>query len=196
MLENENTWTDDCGESDNFASYLIEKSQFVDVLCKYDIEYYNAGYNAYKIRCPFHMNGNERTPSLNISLDKNLFNCFACSRGGSIIDFVMLYKGMPKFEAMKEIAKISGLSDSVDGYDIYVPRDINHTLLPHIFKAGVEIREFLKSISHSDQYPMWKKRTDKWLARFDFFLMEMDDDQWETVKNYCDKVVKVIADLK
>jgi DNA primase catalytic core len=45
-------------------------------------------------RCPWHAGGEEKTPSLVISPDKNLFNCLgACQAGGSVIDWVMRMEG-------------------------------------------------------------------------------------------------------
>ena len=40
-------------------------------------------------RCPWHGSGLERTPSLVVSVEKNLWNCMAGCGGGSSIDFVM-----------------------------------------------------------------------------------------------------------
>jgi len=43
-------------------------------------------------RCPFH---DDRTPSLVVSPDKNLWNCLgACGVGGSVIDWVMKTRGV------------------------------------------------------------------------------------------------------
>ncbi|MEH0833324.1 CHC2 zinc finger domain-containing protein, partial [Pectobacterium cacticida] len=38
------------------------------------------------VLCPFHQ---EKTPSMVISPDKNLYHCFGCDAGGSVIDWVM-----------------------------------------------------------------------------------------------------------
>ncbi|WP_284285400.1 CHC2 zinc finger domain-containing protein, partial [Marinibactrum halimedae] len=40
----------------------------------------------YAVCCPFH---EEKTPSCIISPESNLFNCFGCGAGGSVIDWVM-----------------------------------------------------------------------------------------------------------
>lgn len=43
--------------------------------------------------CPFH---NDKTPSLVISPDKNLWHCLgACQTGGTVIDWVMKCDGNP-----------------------------------------------------------------------------------------------------
>lgn len=39
------------------------------------------------VRCPFHANGVERTPSLHVAEDDSGWYCFACDAGGGIIDF-------------------------------------------------------------------------------------------------------------
>jgi DNA primase len=40
----------------------------------------------YAVCCPFH---DDKTPSCIISPKSNLFNCFGCGTGGSVIDWVM-----------------------------------------------------------------------------------------------------------
>lgn len=45
------------------------------------------GPDSYKLCCPFH---NDTTPSLHLSDSKQLFHCFGCGVGGSVIDFELL----------------------------------------------------------------------------------------------------------
>lgn len=45
----------------------------------------------YVVGCPFH---EEKTPSGIISPKTNLFNCFGCGAGGSVIDWVMKTQGV------------------------------------------------------------------------------------------------------
>lgn len=62
-------------------------------------------------RCPFH---DDRTPSLVISPDKNLWNCLgACGVGGSVIDWVMKIEGVSFRHAMELLAN-NTLSASTD----------------------------------------------------------------------------------
>ncbi len=46
----------------------------------------------YALSCPFH--SGDETPSLIISPASNLFNCFGCDAGGSVIDWVMKTQGV------------------------------------------------------------------------------------------------------
>jgi len=56
-----------------------------------------------KCRCPFHGNGKERTPSLQV-YPPFQWACFGCERGGSIYDFASHLWGMPtKGPAFREL---------------------------------------------------------------------------------------------
>ena len=56
----------------------------------------------YAIHCPFHEN--DRTPSLIISPDTNLFHCPACGAKGSPIDWVMKTEGVSTRHALELLA--------------------------------------------------------------------------------------------
>ncbi|WP_224718581.1 DNA primase [Pectobacterium versatile] len=45
----------------------------------------------YAVLCPFHQ---EKTPSCVISPEKNLYHCFGCDAGGSVLDWVMKTEGL------------------------------------------------------------------------------------------------------
>ncbi|MGC7847445.1 CHC2 zinc finger domain-containing protein [Desulforudis sp. 1088] len=57
------------------------------------------------VRCPFHAGGNERTPSLSVSPDGNLWFCFACGEGGDAISFIAKLRGVRPVEAARMIAR-------------------------------------------------------------------------------------------
>ncbi len=56
----------------------------------------------YAIHCPFHEN--DKTPSLIITPDKNLFHCPACGAKGSPIDWVMKIEGVSTRHALELLA--------------------------------------------------------------------------------------------
>ena len=57
--------------------------------------------NDYVMRCPFH---DDKTASMKITPDKNLFHCFGCGTGGSVIDWVMKTQGV-SFKHAVELLK-------------------------------------------------------------------------------------------
>ncbi|KKR86348.1 DNA primase [Candidatus Gottesmanbacteria bacterium RIFCSPLOWO2_01_FULL_46_21] len=60
----------------------------------------------FKALCPFH---NEKTPSFIVSPERQMWKCFGCGKGGSVIDFVMEYEHMDFVEALEELAQKAGV---------------------------------------------------------------------------------------
>ncbi len=57
--------------------------------------------------CPFH---SEKTPSFNVSTDKQLFYCFGCGAGGDVITFIMKAENLTYPEAVAFLAQKVGLT--------------------------------------------------------------------------------------
>ena len=68
--------------------------------------------NSIKARCPFHGNGNERTPSLSINDEKGVYHCFSCEASGNIVGFIEDFEGVSKSEALDLLAREYGLARS------------------------------------------------------------------------------------
>ncbi|GAE89098.1 CHC2 zinc finger domain-containing protein [Acetivibrio straminisolvens] len=52
--------------------------------------------------CPFH---SEKTPSFSVDPSKQLYYCFGCGKGGSVIQFVMDAENLDYIEAIKLLAE-------------------------------------------------------------------------------------------
>jgi DNA primase len=61
---------------------------------------------SYKALCPFHQ---ERTPSFNVSPQRQSFHCFGCGVGGSVFRFVMDYEHLDFPSAVKKLAARAGI---------------------------------------------------------------------------------------
>lgn len=57
--------------------------------------------------CPFH---GEKTPSFNVSPDKQMYYCFGCGEGGNALTFVMKANGMTFVEAVRHLADRAGVT--------------------------------------------------------------------------------------
>jgi len=56
------------------------------------------------IRCPFHKNGAEKHPSLNLHHVSGHFKCYSCEeKGGDILEFFMRITKRPFIDSVKEL---------------------------------------------------------------------------------------------
>lgn len=66
--------------------------------------------------CPFH---NEKTPSFSVDQTHNLFYCFGCGKGGSVISFLMEHEKFTYVEAVQHLAQKLGIELVWEGnYDV------------------------------------------------------------------------------
>lgn len=114
------------------ASLVKEKIDIVDFLGKY-IKLSPAGKN-FRAVCPFHK---EKTPSLMVSPDKQIWHCFGCGNGGDVIKFLMLYENLEFFDALKILAEKAGINLDVLGGRDFKTYDV-------IYKVMEEAKEFFR----------------------------------------------------
>lgn len=84
---------------------VIATANIVEIVSAY-FPLKRAGVN-YQACCPFHT---ERTPSFSVSPAKNMFHCFGCGKGGSVIRFVMDYENLPFADAVRKLASKCGVT--------------------------------------------------------------------------------------
>lgn len=90
----------------------------VDVIANY-IELKKSGAN-YKACCPFH---GEKTASLVISPNKQIYHCFGCGKGGDIFNFVQEFRKIEFYDAVEEVARMCNFT--LDYTTTHRKRDIS-----------------------------------------------------------------------
>lgn len=83
---------------------IKRRVDIVDLISSY-LTLKKAGVN-YRALCPFH---NEKTPSMMISPEKQIFKCFGCNEGGDVFSFVMKMENLEFREALEMLAQRAGV---------------------------------------------------------------------------------------
>ena len=86
--------------SDRWLDELKQKNDIVDVASQYTV-LKQSGHRRVGL-CPIH---GEKTPSFHIDADKQLFYCFGCGRGGTVIQLVMECEHLGFQDAVEFLAK-------------------------------------------------------------------------------------------
>ena len=84
----------------NFLDELIARNDIADVVGSY-VTLQQKGGNLFGL-CPFH---NEKTPSFSVSPSKQIYHCFGCKKGGSVINFIMEIENLSFPDAIQLLAK-------------------------------------------------------------------------------------------
>src|SRR5262245_40650052 len=85
--------------SDQSRERVRAASDIVDVIGSY-LPLKRAGVNFVAL-CPFHK---EKTPSFNVSPNRQTYHCFGCHKGGDVFSFIMEYENVDFPEALKRLA--------------------------------------------------------------------------------------------
>ena len=91
--------------SEDKVSEIIEKNDIIDVISQY-MTLKKRGKSFLGL-CPFHT---EKTPSFNVSQDKQLFYCFGCGIGGNVITFIQKIERMNYVESLHHLAERARIS--------------------------------------------------------------------------------------
>ncbi len=86
------------------ASAVREKIDIVGLISEH-IPLKKMGRN-FVSACPFH---NENTPSFVVSPERQIWHCFGCGKGGDVFTFLMEYENLEFIEALRILAKKTGI---------------------------------------------------------------------------------------
>lgn len=87
-------------EFQHFIDEVIARNDIVDVISEY-AKLKRVG-NRFAALCPLH--NDKKSPSLSISPDKQLFHCFGCGAGGTVLNFIMAAEHLEFMDAAKFLA--------------------------------------------------------------------------------------------
>ena len=96
---------------ETFLQELADRNDIVDVVGSYVALTKRSGSNLFGL-CPFH---SEKTPSFSVSPDKQIYHCFGCGKGGSVINFIMEIENLSFPDAVAFLARRAGMEVPEDG---------------------------------------------------------------------------------
>lgn len=91
--------------SESFLQEVADRNSIEDVVGSYVRLSKRSGANLFGL-CPFH---SEKTPSFSVSPDKQIYHCFGCGKGGSVINFIMEIENLSFPDAVEFLARRAGL---------------------------------------------------------------------------------------
>jgi len=91
-----------------YSNSIIEevraRADIVEVISQY-LTLKRSG-SGFKALCPFHK---EKTPSFNVSPERQIYHCFGCGEGGNVFTFIMKMDGLSFAEAVRTLARRYGV---------------------------------------------------------------------------------------
>ena len=99
--------------SEDFLQELAERNPIEEVVGEYVALTRRSGQNLFGL-CPFH---SEKTPSFSVSPSKQIYHCFGCGKGGSVINFIMEMEHLSFPEAVEFLARRAGMPVPEQGRD-------------------------------------------------------------------------------
>jgi len=199
MVEQNLEFLDDPNDLWKLKSVVLSKINLAEIMAEYGIilEPKQTGKFTHRTSCPFHRGrggGKERTPSFYIDSGGSFF-CFGCSISGNAINFISQVEGMPLTAALQKLAKKAGLLDEngkVEGFLVdelpYVDAEPIKTIDPLLVEIGSVLRNYIKRFIGSEPFESEFEWVEKVGARVDEFLLDVGFEDWEYVKDICDKV--------
>jgi DNA primase len=88
---------------------IRESSDIYDIVSEY-VALKKRGRNFFGL-CPFH---DEKTPSFSINMDKQIYKCFGCGKGGGTINFIMDLERLDFIDALKFLGNKYNINIEID----------------------------------------------------------------------------------
>jgi DNA primase len=154
---------------------IKERLDIAEVIGGY-LELKNAGQGSFRALCPFH---GEKTPSLYVSREKNIWHCFGCNKGGDVFTFVMEMEGLSFPEALQFLGKKAGVA-----IPEYQPKPVSteHEKLLHMQKKAGEVFEKILDAHPLGEpvraYLKTREISTEWAKRFQ---LGAAPDSWDTL---------------
>ena len=98
---------------ESFIQELIERNDITEVVSSYVKLTKKSGSNLFGL-CPFH---SEKSPSFSVASDKQIYHCFGCGKGGSVINFIMEIENLSYPDAVRFLARKAGMTVPEDEKD-------------------------------------------------------------------------------
>ncbi len=99
--------------SADFLQEVSERNPIEEVVGEYVALTKRSGQNLFGL-CPFH---SEKTPSFSVSPSKQIYHCFGCGKGGSVINFIMEIERLSFPEAVEFLARRAGMAIPEEDHD-------------------------------------------------------------------------------
>ncbi len=151
------------GHLDKAINQINQKLRLSDVVSQY-IKLYPKG-NIIWAKCPFHGNGNERTPSFKLDDASGRYYCFGCHESGNMFTFIEKMERLNFPQAVEYLAEKAGVQieydptgtvkkkkdDSALLYDLYERINKTFVYMLKSSKEGEAALSYLKKRNVSDQ---------------------------------------------
>jgi len=161
----------------NILDEIINKVDIVELISGY-FPLKRAGRN-FKALCPFH---HEKTPSFMVNPQRQIFHCFGCGKGGNAFSFLIEYERMDFPEAVRTLARKTGVvlpqkdySDKVAG------------LISSLYKINELACSFYQNILNSPVGISARAYLDKRQIKNEtigLFRLGLSLDKWDSLLSY------------
>ena len=163
-----------------FIDQVLASTDIVELI-KEKVALSKNGTN-YKGLCPFH---NEKTPSFNVSSNKQFYHCFGCGASGDAIKFLTEHDHLTFIEALSKLAQAA----NIEMPDSTKKNDITYNLFISNKKAADFYNKTLKSNNDANAY---LSKRDINQTMIETFQIGLANDSWDDLTKIFtkDKVIE------